>query len=376
MENMTELSSQMYQSAVTVQSVPQAVAVLKSSGSFRTLGDVLRSYAGCDNPKNLLVEGLLRNHPEAGRDSVDKKVRNWLSGRTRTIGKRDAFELCQILGLDLERADAFLRLVVGEGIHWRDAEEIIWGYAILHGLGYGVTCALLSRAPDLEKRPKAAQQAAPESFTADVRAKLQPVLYRSPDELLEYLGENRDALGTLHNTAYQLFMQYMQLLETGGIADGLEDGEKMSSRQILEQYMYRHLTPVAKRGEAKDKSAFSDVQRSIRMNWPDEVTISKMKSRELDIPRKVLILLFLATDGSETEYEEDEDEEPLTRDEIFQSIYTRLNRMLHACGFQQLDPRSPFDWMVLYCICVDDLWDVDQRLRDMLRAIYPAGNEK
>lgn len=373
MDKMTELSSQMYQSAVTVQSVAQAAAVLKSSGSFRTLGDVLRAYAGSDDPKKLLVEGLLHNHPEAGRDSVDRKVRNWLSGRTRMISKRDAFELCQILHLGLERADAFLQLVVGEGIHWRDTEQIVWGYAIMHALDYGETCALLERAGSAAKRSQAAQRA-PESFTADVMAKLQPVLYRSQSELVEYLDQIQDTLGTLHNTAYQLFMQYMQLLETGGIEDGLESGEKMTSRQILEQYMYRHLTPVAKRGEAKDKSAFSDVQRSIRMNWPDEVTISKMKSRELDIPRKVLILLFLATDGSETEYEEDE--EPLTRDEIFQSIYTRLNRMLRACGFQMLDPRSPFDWMVLYCICVEDLWDVDQRLQDMLRAIYPAGNEK
>jgi len=151
----------------------------------------------------------------------------------------------------------------------------------------------------------------------------------------------------------------------------------MTSRDILESYMYRQLVPVAKRGEPRDKSAFSAVQRSIRANWPDEVTISKMKSRELEVTRKVLILLFLATDGSESEFEElDEDEDILTRDEIFMNVYTRLNRMLQSCGFQRLDPRSPFDWVVLYCIYVDDLWDVDSRLKDMLQLLFQGENEQ
>jgi hypothetical protein len=27
--------------------------------------------------------------------------------------------------------------------------------------------------------------------------------------------------------------------------------------------------------------------------------------------------------------------------------------------------------MILYCICVDDVWDVDQRLLRMLEALFP-----
>ena len=68
-------------------------------------------------------------------------------------------------------------------------------------------------------------------------------------------------------------------------------------------------------------------------------------------------------------------EDILTRDEIFENIYMRLNQMLSSCGFQTLDPRSPFDWMVLYSICADEFWDVDQRLRDILLAMFPDGNE-
>lgn len=372
MQNMTEISRQMYADATSPISVADAAALLHKYGQFRTLGDILRAFSGCDSPKEMLVDGLMSNTPSANRDSLDKKVRNWLNGRTYSISKQDAFEVSRIFRLDLDQTDAFLKQVTGEGIHWRDPEEIVWGYSIVNELSYAQTQALLDRVAALQKRTKKAPQPTPDGFTAEVKEKILPLIYRPEEELLAYLTQARNTLGAFHNTAHQLFMQYLRLLESGGAGD---EG-KMSAQEILESYLYRQLVPVAKRKEAKEKNAFSGVQRSIRMSWPDEATLSKMKSRELDVSRKVLILLFLATDGSESEFEElDEDEDILTRDEIFLNIYTRINRMLQACGFQLLDPRSPFDWLVLYCICVDDLWDVDRRLRDMLLAIFPDGNE-
>lgn len=376
MEPMTALTSRMFDCVVQVQSVDQAMKILRENGQFRTLADILKSYSGFENPKPLLVEGLMKINPSASRDSVSRKVSNWMSGKTGTVSKEDAFILSQILKLNLEKSDEFLKMVTGEGIHWRDPEEIIWGYAIVQQLDYDKTQSLLRQYRASEKTVSPAP-ANPNVFTGEVREKLEPMLYRSPQELLDWLAREQDKLGDFHNTAYQLFKSYMNLLETGTVeADGSAES-KMTSRDVLETYLFRQLVPVAKREDAKERDAFSAVQKSIRGNWPNEATISKMKSRELDVTRKVLILLFLATDGSESEFQElDEDEDILTRDEIFQNISMRLNRMLQACGFQLLDPRSPFDWMVLYCICVDDLWDVDQRLKDILMATFPEGNEK
>ena len=374
MEIMTERSKKMYVTATNVRSVEQAAQVLRETGTFRTLGDTLRDYSRRDNPKTFLVDGLMRVHPSASRDSMDKKVRNWLNGRTQSLSKEDAFTLAQIMGLNVTQADTFLKLTTGEGIHWRNPEDIIWGYAIRRRLSYDNTAKLLVRY--YERIAQSIYGAdTGDSYTMDVRSSMQNAMADSEERFLNQLvQEYKDGhLGIAHNTAYRLFMQYMNLLSLAGQEDLDEESPegKMTSRDILESYMYRQLAPVAKRGEPKDKSAFSAVQRSIRANWPDEVTISKMKSRELEVTRKVLILLFLATDGSESEFEElDEDEDILTRDEIFMNVYTRLNRMLQSCGFQRLDPRSPFDWVVLYCIYVDDLWDVDSRLKDMLQLLF------
>lgn len=416
MENMTELTRKMFDSATSIRSAQQAARLLLETECFRTLGDILKSYSGCDDPKKLLVDGWMELHPSENRDSVDKKIRNWLSGRTSSISKQDAFQLSLLMGLPLEKADAFLKQACGEGIHWRDPEDIIWSYGILHQKSYAGISAMLDK---YHAAPKpAVREEAPDAFTAEVKAKLEPVLSQSEDALLDWLSREQAALGTYRNTAYRLFEQYMNLLESAGqteeqlekereksrktvydadaFADllkqaGRTDAEieailsrkkhagfddRITSRDILETYLYRNLVPVSRRNTQKGKNAFSGIQNSLRANWPDETTISKMRKRQLAVTRKVLILLFLATNGSNTEFEEDDEDELLeTRDEIFQDIYTRLNLLLQSCGFSMLDPRTPFDWMVLYCICVDDLWDVDQRLTDMLTAMFPGGNE-
>ena len=372
MEQMTVLSSKMYQRAIQVKTVSQAARILQETGNMRTLGDILRTHAKNENPKVFLVDKLSQVTPELSRDSIDRKVRNWLNGRTTSVSKHDAYILSRILDLDLEQTDIFLKQVTGEGIHWRNPEEIIWAY----GISQNIDCA---RIFELHKKLAASglklsgKEKDTNHYTEQVRQKFQSLLCQSEEELLQYLRQEWASLGTFHNTAHELFKDYMELLESGDTDNWLNDASKMTSGEVLESYLYRKIIPAGKNASA---SLFSAMQRSVRATWPDETTISKMKHREIDVTRKVLILLFLATDGSNTEYEElDEDEDILTRDEIFLNTYTRLNRMLHACGFQMLDPRSPFDWIVLYSICADEFWDIDQRMHDILQAIFPDGND-
>lgn len=429
MENMTVLSSERFECAMQITNTGEAAEALMNYRHFRTLGDVLRAYSDSDQIKKQLVEGLLQWAPQSNGEAVDRKVRNWLAGRTQSIGKEDAFILSHILGLDLDKTNEFLKKTVGEGIHWRDPEDIVWCYALVHRLTPSGTEALLEKAREICKATDGRIPAVSGGYTAQVHQKLQSVLHRSEEELLEFLEQERGNLGTFHNTAYQIFMQYLLLLEQGfsdqdvetlfremtqkekkkkeaDAADRKEtarkeaqaagipfsgddpgrrmtvadlDGdtelyqpETLSSRDILETYLYRSLVPAREEKGKKTKDPFHAIRRSIRQSWPDEFTLSKMRNRQTDVTRKVLILLFLATDGSNSEYEElYEEEEMYSREDMFQDIYTRLNLMLNSCGFLGLDPRSPFDWMVLYCISSGDLWQSDERIQDMLVEMFP-----
>ena len=429
MDDMTSLSREMFEYALHVDSIQCAAQVLLSHPHVRTMDDILAEFANTANVKKQLVDGLCQWFPESSREALDRKVRNWLNGKNQSIAKEDAFAVSRIFSLSLERANEFLKMAAGEGIHWRNPEDLVWAYSIVQNLGTEQTRLLLDQAAELCQQPAECVPIA-NAYTADVFEKLKPVLYHSQEELLSFLEAQKDSLGALHNTAYQLFCQFMDILSKG-YADGdvaalfqemtakekkrketekadreatarmeredqklahplnktpdkekrlqemdgdteLYRPEAMSTSEILEIYLYRSLVPVKERGKGSTEASFSAIQRSIRQNWPDEATLSKMKSRKKDVTRKVLILLFLATDGFGSDFTLDEDdEEPFTQEEQFLDLYTRMNLMLTSCSFQKLDPRNPFDWMILYCISTGDLWESDQRLPAMLRATFP-----
>ena len=87
----------------------------------------------------------------------------------------------------------------------------------------------------------------------------------------------------------------------------------------------------------------------------------------MDVTRKVLILLFLVTDG---DYQEEDEESEWSAEEVFEDVIARLDDMLFFCGYSALDPRNPFDWLVIYCIYVEDLLDIDPKMQAVLNEVY------
>ena len=365
MERMTEMTRTMLKCAKDPMSIKEAVAMLEESAKFRSFSDKLNAFAYGRDLRRLITDGLMKNHPEAKYDAVDKKVRNWLNGRTQSVSKMDAIELSFILSLSLEDADRFISMVTEEGIHWRDVSELTYGYALSKGMEFEKAAALY------EKMPKEIQAGADADTKTDL-VKNDVLSISDEAELIDYVKKSLSSLGKYHNTAYSLFTDYMRQLESAGILDGLREEKAMSVRDVLDSYLYRSTVPAGAKGK---KELMSEAQKCIRADWPDETTLSRMKSRQTDITRKVLILLFLATNGGDAEedYDYDDDEE-LTRDEIFLDALSRLNLMLSSCGFMKLDPRNRFDWMTMYCMCVEDIFDVDERISSFLTCLYPAGN--
>lgn len=405
METMTLLSRDLLERTRKINTPAEAVTVLLGYEHFRTLGDVLRRFAPDPDVKKRLAVGLQIWFPDDKPESIDRKVRNWLNGKTLSVSKQDAYIIGRILNLSLEQADEFLMYAAGESIHWRDPEDIVWCYSILHGTSPVRTRLLMEQAKAVAQPGSKPAKQASDSYTAEIYEKLQPVLYLDENALLDFLKAEGSRLGTFHNTAYRLFTQYMELLKKGYSDDGVEalfkemtreekkkaqipvDGdigphkaERITVRDILETYLYRKLIPVQARGSTKAADAFSPIQRNIRQNWPDEFSLSKMESRKQDISRKALILLFLATDGTDSDYSDDYedfegDEDFESPDDQFLSIYTRLNMMLASCGFPQLDPRNPFDWMILFAISSGDLWESDARLQELLSRLYDSDSQ-
>ncbi|MBQ9748435.1 MAG: hypothetical protein IJV98_06590 [Clostridia bacterium] len=379
MIGMTQITQYMFEKATRKQlTLAQAVEQLRENANVRTVSDILSVYTGISNKQDnkllqsCLVDALMSTAPDAKRESVMRKVRMWLKDDCLTISKLGAIQLGFGLGLTVDRTDDMLKQICGEGFHWRDPEEIVFIYGLQHGLSYAETYELYDRA-SAQGLLKPSELPEPITHTDTVRKQI--IKLGGKEELMQYLATARKKLGKLHNTAYNLFRSFLDILVAPDLNDQLDDIKKYPIRNILTTYLYQKFIPRNQKGTKKatetDKFVMSALQRNIHQNWPDETTLSKMINREIDVTRKVLILLFLATDGGETDYADDFFDE-MTPDESFRDMYMRLNGMLTDCGFAKIDPRVPFDWMVLYCMCADESIFIDGRVQRFLSEIFPT----
>lgn len=394
--NMTVLSKQAFSEAtIKLNSAEEAISFLKNDLTTRTVRSNLEKLAGGQDMKvvqKTLVDGLMANHPDMKRDSVERRVRGWLNPKSlHSLKKEDAIEITFLLHAGIDKADEFIALVSEEKLHWRSPEEIVYIFGLMHGMTYTECNDLLDLPVLREIREKVSDCASVDEIEADgytefVRMEVEKI--KTKEELISYLQNNYGKLGHLHNTAYQMFTEMLGKLETPssmedelGLFQEEEYSEKYTVKDILTDFFYQDLVLTAKQRAVKAKKnakkqhlsqeqqyTLDLVQKTIADSWPDEVTISKMKNRKMDVTRKILILLFLATDGDyDEEYGWDYD---LEEEDVFEDILERLNDMLFFCGFSLLDPRNPFDWLIIYCIYVPDLFDVDPRLQSLLEELF------
>lgn len=364
-----------------VLSAGDAAELLKQYGRFRTLREKLSRYADPKDLRDRLVDGLAANHPEMKRESIERNVRNWMNDNAgQTIARRTVMEICFILHLDFESADELMALVTDERFRWRDPQECAMAFAIKSGMSYAEARALESRAAELMARRDDA--GSDRVRTKDVQR--DALACETAEELLAYIAANAERFGRERNTAFAFFERFMSILEEPEeVAQNTPRERRMTVREVLRDYLHRDLVPVAaKRNKREPEEAgITRAQRAamaeIRANWPDESMISRMKNRSANVTRKTLILLFLATDGGgdgEYDPEVDDPDMELSREQLFEDSMMRMNLMLSACGFREIDPRNAFDWMIFYAMSVDATYEIDEKLDAILEAIFPLQN--
>ncbi len=362
--------------AMTIQ---KAVAFLEKEAVVRSFPEIVAKFCHAADPKQLLVDGMKKNHPDLAAGSVEKRVRSWFQGK-HSLRKQDAIELCFILQLSLEQADEFVSLISEEKLHWRDPDEITDIFSLMQGYSFEQARELKERMSPFLSLSDDASESGEVYYTSLIRREVLAI--ETVDELEEYLRTSAGKFGKLHNNAYRLFMQRLKMLEMPESEyDADEKEASFTIRDILREYLYegpissaKHAARQSSHGQGEDdrKLVFSAIQKNVIGNWPDETMLSKMKTRKTDVTRKTLILLLLATEEGFNGVADDWDffEKEPSKEEVFEDVYGRLNQTLQDCGFAVLDPRSPFDWMILYSICVQDMFDADLRMEELFRVMF------
>ena len=354
-------------------------------------------------------------------DNMSRNVRNWMNG-INIPQREQLFQMCFALELDESRASQLLASISDTGIHYRNPEELVYAFGLRQKMSYGETVQLKNEI--MEKYYQNKKDASSSEKNSEAKVYTRQIQRKFLDEvhtvedLKQFFEENSGVFGKIHEAAYDEFMRMLKLLqnpetdfeaywmqylkESTGYSEEerqkeveriKQDLKKKSVEEIIEEYLRMYVpknTSRKKTGEGKRNYTY--LQRVIKKNWPSESIISKMKTKEMDISRKVLLLLFLLTEEFEVsdlinreqeddifsdldegdEYLSDLGEMEDANDRMERRI-VQLNLFLEAYGMNQLDPGSAFDCFVLYALKASYDGDEDnmgERFKSVLKLLF------
>lgn len=403
----------------------EIIDYLQRGAVYRSFSEVLRLAYPADDLREKLKSGLIRmtgleDSAEQAR-TIEKSVRNWLDGGVVPKNRGQLFKICFALELSEGDADYVFRRAAETGIHYRNPQELVFAFALRTGMTWAeaealdtemariyeplVSGAAKMRREEWTRRERefreqrraeinrikairddvrrkryglefkevyvasVRQQEDPEFFTSRIRDEFAGV--RTREDLEAFFRENGADLGRLHESAYEKFWELLiQLQEPEILLEDELDISSLSLKDVSDIYFRMHVP------RQKNLKNFTYLQKMIKKNWPDYSELQRMKSRTVDVSRKVILLLFLITgdfleeedapDGTEdaaVQFQDavadamDMDED--TPEDRLEVMIRRIDWLLEKYGMNQLDPGSPFDCLLLYALaaqCDDDFF--------------------
>lgn len=373
---------------------PQEIIDFLDHGAvYRTFPDVLRSAYTGDDLRKILVDRLTEL-TDGKRESVARNVANWLNGRN--IPQREnLFQICFALNLDEVRSSRLLSSASETGIHYRNPSELIYAFCLRTGRTYRDAVRLKKELLPVYMEAAAEQEESdifqenPAAYTSRIKGEFCRTV-ETEQELREFFQTYGGMLGTLHNTAYNEFLRMLDHLQNPeGDYVRPDKAVKQSVESVVDIFLQMHV-PVSTKSRKTDKHAVRKdtyLQRVIRDNWPSEDILYKMKSRSIDVSRKVMLLLFLLTEEFEAEEVEPSDIEDGFSDLYFEQIesedggermearLTLMNLFLDKFGMNRLDTGNAFDCLILYALRASYSGGEDEpmssRLSDALELLFP-----
>lgn len=240
----------------------------------------------------------------------------------------------------------------------------MFAWFLRHGYGYLEALRFygaLPPAPGMERLEPGRNS----QLTHELHNRFQ--LIQTTEELRHCYLENLEYFGSLHLRAYYYFQGYLdQLIHPVPSWDAGKEPD-YSIEMVMNTYLSMQMPAGAKR------SHYSLIQKLIRQNWPNTTALNNICNHKLDVPRKLLLLLYVVTEntGDTGDPYRELDESYITLEERLEDHWWTLNAMLSDCGMAPLDLRNPFDWLILYAICADESEYMSDRMEQVLAHLFP-----
>lgn len=350
--------------------------------------------------------------------SVDRNIQNWLSGRNHPSDREDYFRIAFALGLTEAQLNYLLGVYTDYAIQYRDGREAVLAWFLRNGSEYADALIFLQELKDIEKNSGRIEKSnifsdyagTPSPDSGSAVSVFSPSACGSPDpskvnensgqsprinaapllctaSLAEISGitqeirnefmqaritddlricylHNLNRFGRMHIRGYYYFCQYLnRLIQPRPVAG------KNELDYSIETVMDTYLT--LKMPAGKKRTSYSLVQKLIKRNWPNTTFIRKILSHKEDVPRKLLLLLYVVTENSGfmDDYSEF-DEDYISLEERVEDHWWTLNAMLTDCGMAPMDLRNAFDWLILYSVSTNGEESMSVRLEGVIDELF------
>ena len=358
---LTILAESEYERIGAGDMTPEMAAKYLSEGrlALRGFDEVLRELYPQPDIRERLCAALLADEPRAGAESVSRTVRNWLTGRSVPARREDVFRIAFALGLSEAQTDRLLGCCSGCGIHYREGRDAVYAWFLRNGGSYAEARDFFASLP-VPPRPEAGTENCGGSLTREMQNAFLRV--HSTDELRACYEANIANFGALHLRAYRYFRRYLDRLTRPASAwTGLAEPD-YSMEAVMEHYF--SMVP-----SGRSRAGYSVVQRLIKSSWPNATALKNIRARKADVPRKLLLLLYVITENVvDGEYRET-DEDYLSPRERLDDHWWAINAILTDCGMPTLDPRSATDWLVLYAVTAGEE-SMSERMEAVIEHIF------
>ena len=344
------------------------VEFLKNGAQYRSFSYLVSELYEGEDVAGCLMKGF--------RGEKDKNVRNWMNGSNSPQKREILFQICFILRLDEEKSNYLLGVFSENRIHYRNPSELAYAFALRKGESYAYAVNLSEkvnqiyeeerklhmdeirridsrRQENVENKENKARTEA-ERIRKREKQEQDMILYtgrhkemfdnvNSEEEFLDFIRQNSIYLGIQHETAYEKFMELLNVLQKPE-----PDEKKYSMEKVVDNYFKMNIP------QKKNVRDMSKLQKLVKKCWPSETSLNKMKNRQKDVNRKTMLLLNLLTENFDVEAADDEAyfycDKAYTPDQLFEIRRSQLDFFLKTYGMNTLDYGNPFDLIVLYAI--------------------------
>ena len=326
----------------------------------RSFGETLRSMRPDVDLTARLRAFYLEIDPTQKPRSVTKRVQNWLADRNPPTSREELFRIAFALGLDEDELSYMLAIVDGYGIQFRDGREAVLAWFLGEGRTYGDAISFLRTLPPYERTE---DLGGPDSsrVTREVFESFSAVT--TLEGLRDCYERNLSRFGSQHARAYYYFERYLELLIQPDSED-MPKEERYSIKTVMDTYLALRMPSARKRVD------LTPVQKLIKQNWPNETAIKDIRAHKQDVPRKLLMLLYVVTENEGFEDEEELSQESEALKERFRDHWIILDAMLADCGMALIDMRNAFDWLILYATATQGDEAMSERLEAVIAELY------